>query len=211
MSDGLRERSRARRHAAMEAAALRLFTENGYESTTLVQIAAEAEVSTRTLQLYFPSKIDLALSYSADAAERLRSACVNRPAGQTVLEVLHGWLTDEATEHGDRIARHAAMLAANPALRGSETAAITAARRAVTAEFAADLGRTADDTAVVLAAGALIGLITATLDIGTADLQTAADIASGYADVIIGHARSQHAPSDKDASDPQNGRRSQRR
>lgn len=189
MSGGLRERARVRRRATIEECALRLFAQHGYEAITLVQVAAESEVSTRTLQQYFPSKLDLALAYSADASERLRQACVNRLPGESVLLVLQRWLTTEATEHRDRIARHGAMLAANPGLRGSETSAITAARQAVTEEFASDLGKQPDDPVVALASGALVGLISAALDIGTAgDVEVSARCAAGYASAIINQA-----------------------
>lgn len=191
MAEGLRERSRVRRRAAIERAALRLFAENGYEATTLAQVADEAEVSTRTLTLYFPTKLDLALVYGADAAGRLDEACGSRAPGISVLEVLHDWIEREAAEHGESMTMHAAMLAANPMLRGSETAAVTAARLAVTREFAIDLGRKADDPVVTLAAGALAGLISAMLDLGVREngLQDSLQAATAIVDAVVDGAR----------------------
>ena len=52
--------SRQENKQAMEQrlydAAISLFCELGYQKTTLTDIAAEAEVSTRTLYKYFPTK-----------------------------------------------------------------------------------------------------------------------------------------------------------
>ena len=86
---GLRERSRARRRSEIESAALRLFAERGYDGTTVAQVAEAAEVSPRTVSLYFPSKLDLALSYIADSARRLSAACAGRGPGRSTLDVLN--------------------------------------------------------------------------------------------------------------------------
>ncbi|GAB3458074.1 TetR/AcrR family transcriptional regulator [Actinophytocola sediminis] len=59
MTDGLRERKKARTRQALFDAAMRLFTEQGYEQTTVAEIAAAADVSTKTLFNYFPSKDDM--------------------------------------------------------------------------------------------------------------------------------------------------------
>ena len=45
-------------------------------------------MSPRTVSLYFPSKLDLALSYIADSARRLSAACATRGPGRSTLDVL---------------------------------------------------------------------------------------------------------------------------
>ncbi|GIG87870.1 TetR/AcrR family transcriptional regulator [Plantactinospora endophytica] len=65
---GLRERKKQRTRQALIAAAVRLFTEQGYEQTSVAQIAAAAEVTTRTFFLHFPSKDDVLF---ADAGTRI--------------------------------------------------------------------------------------------------------------------------------------------
>ncbi len=165
MAEGLRERSRVRRRAAIARAALKLFSEQGYETTTVAQVAEAAEVSPRTVSLYFPSKLDLALAYVADAADRLGAACTDRPPGASTLDIMYQWLTDEHRNNGDTIALLRNMFDANPFLRGAETGDITAARQMIAVELAADLGRAPDDPVVLLVNGALAGVIAALVQI----------------------------------------------
>lgn len=53
---GLRERKKQRTRAMLVDAAVKLCIENGYNNTTVEQIAAAAEVSSRTFSRYFPNK-----------------------------------------------------------------------------------------------------------------------------------------------------------
>ncbi|MGN9846025.1 helix-turn-helix domain-containing protein [Nonomuraea sp. H19] len=62
MSEGLRERKKRRTREALIAAALELFQRQGYDATTVAQIAAAADVSTRTFFLHFPAKEDVVLA-----------------------------------------------------------------------------------------------------------------------------------------------------
>lgn len=58
---GLRERKKAKTRAAIQAHALRLFAKQGYDETTVDQIADAAEVSQSTFFRYFPTKEDVVL------------------------------------------------------------------------------------------------------------------------------------------------------
>lgn len=58
----LRERKKVRTRAELKAVSSRLFRKQGYEQTTLEQIADGAELSIRTLPRYFESKLQLALA-----------------------------------------------------------------------------------------------------------------------------------------------------
>jgi AcrR family transcriptional regulator len=63
---GLRERKRARTHAAISEAAIALFLERGFDHVSVAQVAEAAEVSKRTLFAYFPAKEDLVVHRFAD-------------------------------------------------------------------------------------------------------------------------------------------------
>lgn len=94
-----REREARQRRETILAAARRLFWEQGFERTTMPRIAAEAELATGTLYLYFPSKEALYLELLAEGYEKLRSAleaAVERPGsvrdrGAALMEAFLGF------------------------------------------------------------------------------------------------------------------------
>jgi AcrR family transcriptional regulator len=128
---GLRERSKARRRAAIIRAAFELFAERGYDATTVADIAEAAEVAPRTVSMYFPAKQDIAMSRLSDGVGNLSAALRNRQPGETLHDVFGGWLMTAQTEPEDRemyrLARR--MFAANPDLGALRTARMAAAIR----------------------------------------------------------------------------------
>src|ERR1700677_5219167 len=86
--DGLRERKKARTRASLREHALRLFREQGYQATTVEQIAAAAEVSPSTFFRYFPTKEDVVLQDDMDT--RMVEAFDRQPADLTPLAAVRG-------------------------------------------------------------------------------------------------------------------------
>jgi AcrR family transcriptional regulator len=79
---GLRERKKRQTRTALIDAALELFLRQGYEHTTVDQIAEAVEVSQRTFFRYFAGKEDLLAYYMGTAEETLIAALTARPAGE---------------------------------------------------------------------------------------------------------------------------------
>jgi AcrR family transcriptional regulator len=94
---GLREIKVARTRDLLVETALRLFLEQGYEQTTMEQIAERAEVGTSTLYRYFPSKDLLILdriARSLDFAAQLRERPLDEPIEESLGYVIYGALSD---------------------------------------------------------------------------------------------------------------------
>src|SRR6266700_1201079 len=86
--DGLRERKKARTRAAIRRHALRLFRQQGYQRTTVEQIAAAAEVSPSTFFRYFPTKEDVVLQDDMDT--RMIEALERQPASLSPVAAFRG-------------------------------------------------------------------------------------------------------------------------
>ena len=66
-----------------------LFQSQGYEATTVGQIAECAEVSPTTLFRYFPSKAEIVLSDHGNVLPALHEAIVARPRSENDAEAVH--------------------------------------------------------------------------------------------------------------------------
>jgi AcrR family transcriptional regulator len=114
-----RQRKKLATRERIRTCALRLFQQQGYEATTVEQIAAAAGVSHMTVFRYFPTKEDVALADTYDPliAELLRQT----PAAQPVIERIRAALLQGLGQLYD--ADHEVLLSQNklivstPALR----------------------------------------------------------------------------------------------
>lgn len=91
----LRQRKRARTRAALIAAALELFERQGYETTTIDEIAAAADVSPRTFFRYFATKEEVALG--DDLGQEIVGLIAGRPAEEPMLESVRRVISDSLT------------------------------------------------------------------------------------------------------------------
>src|SRR5262245_250837 len=143
--DGLRERSKARRREAILRSAYELFADRGFEATTIADIAEAAEVSPRTVTLYFPSKQDLALSHFIAFVDRLAAALRQREPGSTTMDAVEHWLRGEIAHRGELDELNNRMLDANPQLRAVSSARLAEVIDESARMLAQESGSGADD------------------------------------------------------------------
>lgn len=85
---GIRERKKLRTREALIEAAATLCLQKGFDRTTVEQIAAAAEVSTRTFSRYFPTKESVLIAMTGDMDRYLADAIEKQPRDITEYEAL---------------------------------------------------------------------------------------------------------------------------
>jgi AcrR family transcriptional regulator len=158
---GLRERKKARTRAAIREHALRLFREQGYQRTTVEQIAAAAEVSPSTFFRYFPTKEDLVLQDDMDT--RMVEAFERQPAGLGPVAAIRGAIQEVMTSYSEadlEVLRETTTLTMTvPEVRARAMDEFGRTIAVISEAVAKRSGRPVDDLAVRTVAGAIIGVI----------------------------------------------------
>jgi AcrR family transcriptional regulator len=88
----LRERRRIRTRSAIQAEALRLFAEKGFQATTVEEIAAAADVAPRTFFRYFRTKEEVV--FWSEFPPMLAGFIAARPDGEPALEAIRHGIVD---------------------------------------------------------------------------------------------------------------------
>ncbi|AZP20072.1 TetR/AcrR family transcriptional regulator [Streptomyces aquilus] len=88
---GLRERKKIKTRTAIRDATYALIEEQGYDATTIEQIADRAEVSPSTVFRYFPTKEDIVLTDEHDVLilEELKARPKDEPWTESVRAIMH--------------------------------------------------------------------------------------------------------------------------
>lgn len=112
----LRERKKLAAWRAISEAALRLFEEQGFEATTIEQIAAAANVSRATFFNYFASKEAVVFDQDPEARDRWRTLLEARHSGEPLWDSLAAIMIEVNTGLRDRMPLMRRLKAQSPAL-----------------------------------------------------------------------------------------------
>jgi AcrR family transcriptional regulator len=143
---GLRQRKKQRTRETIARAARELFAERGYHATTLPDIAEAADVSTRTIFAYFPSKEDILFSDFPLMKDALAQALDQRPEGEEALETVRAFiLSTIGIEKSDVDAEIGRCIHNDDTLRTHLRARIAQLEEVIAPAIAKDLGVPEDD------------------------------------------------------------------
>ena len=157
---GLRERKKAKTRLAIREHAMALFKDQGYDKTTVEQIAAAAEVSPSTFFRYFPSKEEVVLQDDYDAL--LIAAFHAQEIGVPPLQALRNAISEvflsmpegQQAQEAERIR----LMTEVPELRARMLAQVSEMIQMLAEAVAERVGRQSDDFEVRTFAGALVGV-----------------------------------------------------
>ena len=162
---GLRERKKAKTRALIQEHAMRLFGEQGYEATTVEQIADAAEVSPSTFFRYFGSKEDV-VAYDAWDPLVLDAWRAQPPElgpigamRNAMVEVFGNMTAEQKAEMMNR----GRLLYSEPDLRAAAIGELIRSTQMIIDELADRVGRPADDFELRVFAGAFVGAFIAGL------------------------------------------------
>jgi AcrR family transcriptional regulator len=152
----LRERKKLRTRRALADAALRLFASNGFGSTTLEDVAAEAEVSKSTFFRFFPAKEAAAIEAEAELWTAYLAALADRELSGAILGELHQTLAAAAAglDPGwdERFLATRRLIAGEPALLAYVEHYRAGVERQVTECLAGKLGLDPEDLRLLVLA-----------------------------------------------------------
>ena len=157
---GLRERKKARTRAAIREHALRLFREQGYDATTVEQIAEAAEVSPSTFFRYFPTKEDVVLQDDLDLVWMDAFRAQPRDLGPiaAMRAAVRSAFADLAADDLEQLREAMDLAVAVPAVRARMLEEMARTSQRIAEAVAERSGRNAGDFTVRAVAGAVIGI-----------------------------------------------------
>lgn len=146
---GARRRGRPRQTSArdLEVAALRLFAEQGFDDTTVDDIAAAAGVSRRTFFRYFDSKVAVLWQDFDNEVVSLRAALDDTPPDVPVMDAVRHAVVGVNRYRADdlpELRRRMHLVASVPAIHASSAVHYDAWERAITEFVARRVGQPAD-------------------------------------------------------------------
>jgi AcrR family transcriptional regulator len=89
---GRRERKKQRVREEILDAAFQLFSEQGYEATTIAEIAETVDLAPSTVFRYFPTKVEMVFSKLDAIADSARATFAVRRPGVTAIDAVVDWV-----------------------------------------------------------------------------------------------------------------------
>ncbi|QDY78730.1 TetR/AcrR family transcriptional regulator [Streptomyces qinzhouensis] len=158
---GLRERKKLKTRMTIRAATYRLVGEQGWEATTVEQIAELAEVSPSTVFRYFPTKEDIVLTDEFDPVleEQLRSRPADEDPLDSLLAVFREGMAAFADSEGEAVVQRTALLLNVPAVRARMTETMAETSRVLIRAVADRSGLPPDDLKLRIFTAAVLGAL----------------------------------------------------
>jgi AcrR family transcriptional regulator len=175
-------RKQRRIRQALALTALELFTEQGYDQTTVEEIVDRVEISMSTFYRFFPSKSDLILELHHIGSRDLVRVVAERPPEESLAQALEAALAQQQEELEQDLPalRHfEELLAKNPELRGRLLADQYSLRDAMAEAIAPRLGARPADLRCQVVAIAILATTHVALELWSADSADSADSAGG--------------------------------
>ncbi|MGE6731372.1 TetR/AcrR family transcriptional regulator [Streptomyces sp. NPDC059900] len=159
---GLRERKKLKTRIAIREATYRLIEEQGYDATTVEQIAGAAEVSASTVFRYFPTKEDIVLTdeYDPLLEDELRARPADEPIVESLRHVLRRALSLGFTEDPEVSRLRTRLMVEIPAVRSRMLESMSVTGRMLCRVIADRTGRDAEGLEVRVFSMGLIGALT---------------------------------------------------
>lgn len=190
---GLRERKKLKTRLAIREATYRLIQEQGYEATTVEQIAEAAEVSPSTVFRYFPTKEDIVLTDEFDPLleRELRQRPADEPIVESLRQVLRQAVVLGFTEEPETTRLRTKLMIEVPAVRSRMLESMSVTGGILCRVIAERTGRDPGDLEVRTFSMGLIGALTETTaywaehdhedDLATLVDRTLSALTSGFA------------------------------
>ncbi|MFF9351376.1 TetR/AcrR family transcriptional regulator [Streptomyces sp. NPDC014734] len=158
---GLRERKKLRTRITIRRATYRLIAEQGYDATTIEQIAEAAEVSPSTVFRYFASKEDIVLTdeYGAVLEAELRERPAGEPPLASLRSVLTGALSAFLTGEEEELRQRTRLTVEVPAVRARMTQTLCDTAKLLADVLAERSGRDRDDLEVRVFVAAVLAAL----------------------------------------------------
>ncbi|MFB7912533.1 TetR/AcrR family transcriptional regulator [Streptomyces sp. NPDC056061] len=157
---GLRERKKLRTRVGIRRATYRLIAEQGYDATTIEQIAERAEVSPSTVFRYFATKEDIVLSdgYDRFLEAELRRRPVDEPPLTSLRFVMTGALSAFLAAE-EELRDRTRLMVEVPAVRARMTQSMCDTAKLLADVLAERSGRDPDDLEVRVFVAAVLGAL----------------------------------------------------